>query len=240
LRREVTTYARGFAQNNSEIFLILLFMKLSGARNTIQGKDRSHSRWTVRSCARIPLMNDNLEVQVSRDVGELQRDFVRLFSRHQRQIHAYIGTVLANPADVEEVLQETSIVLWSKFDAYDAERPFVAWACGIAHLQILRHFRLHRRRMLPLDEPTIELLLAERGPLEDALSERRGALAECLARLRDKDRRIIEACYSPGVKIKDVADQLGRPLGALYHTVARIRRTLLQCIERHTAAEARR
>lgn len=184
-------------------------------------------------------MNDNLEVQASHDAGELQREFVRLFSRHQRQIHAYIGTVLANPTDVEEVLQETSIVLWSKFDAYDRERPFVAWACGIAHLQILRYFRLHRRRMLPLDESTIELLLADRTQLDEVLAERRGALAECLQRLRAKDRELIEACYSPGAKIKDVAVESGRPLAALYHTIGRIRRTLLECIERKAAQESR-
>ena len=107
--------------------------------------------------------------------NDSQREFVRLFSRHQRQIHAYIGTIVANPADVEEVLQETSVVLWSKFDAYDRERPFIKWACGIAHLQLLRFFRTHRRRMLPLDDATIELLLADRVHLEDELAAPRGA-----------------------------------------------------------------
>jgi RNA polymerase sigma-70 factor (ECF subfamily) len=173
------------------------------------------------------------------DANEALREFVRLFSRHQRQVHAYIGTVLANQADVEEVLQETSIILWSKFDAYDRERPFVNWACGIAHLQILRFFRQHRRQMLPFDEPVIEKLLADRTQMEDVLADRRGALAECLAHLRVKDRQLIEACYCPGAKIKNVADQFGRPVGALYHTLGRIRRTLLECIERRAAQEGR-
>jgi RNA polymerase sigma-70 factor (ECF subfamily) len=184
-------------------------------------------------------MSDDLRSELTPSASEQQREFVRLFSRHQRQIHAYIGSVLANQADVEEVLQETSIVLWSKFDTYDRERPFVNWACGIAHLQILRFFRLHRRRMLPLDESALEQLLTDRARLDDTLAARRDKLTDCLARLRAKDRQLVEACYSPGAKIKDVADQFGRPVGAMYHTLGRIRRTLLECIERHAAQEAR-
>jgi RNA polymerase sigma-70 factor (ECF subfamily) len=184
-------------------------------------------------------MTDHNELTVAPDHGDAQREFVRLFSRHQRQIHAYIGSILANGADVEEVLQETSVILWTKFDTFDRERSFVKWACGIAHLQVLRFFRTHRRRMLPLDDTTIELLLAERAGLDEHLATRRGALAECLQRLRLKDRQIVEACYGPGAKIKDVAEQFGRPVGAMYHALARIRRTLLECIDRHTAQEGR-
>ncbi len=173
-------------------------------------------------------------------IDDAQREFVRLFSRHQRQIHAYIGTVLGNAADVEEVLQETSIVLWSKFDTFDRERSFVKWACGIAHLQLLRFFRTHRRRMLPLDDHVIELLLADRQRLEDELSSRSGALAECMQGLRAKDRTLVETCYRPGAKINRVAEDLGRSVDSIYHTLGRIRRTLLACIERRTAQEARR
>jgi len=166
-------------------------------------------------------------------------EFVRLFTRHQRQIYAYISTILTNPPDAEEVLQETSIILWSKFDTFRRGESFVKWACGIAHLQILRFFRQQKRRMLPLDEPTIERLLAERTKLEDDLTQRRAALAQCVGRLSPQDRRVLETCYAPGTKFKDAARDLGRPVGALYHTLSRIRRALYECINRHLAADSR-
>ena len=50
-------------------------------------------------------------------------EFVGLLLQHQRRIHGYIATMLTNWADADEVLQETSIVLWQKFDEFQpAER----------------------------------------------------------------------------------------------------------------------
>jgi RNA polymerase sigma-70 factor (ECF subfamily) len=166
-------------------------------------------------------------------------EFIRLFSRHQRQVYAYIATVLVNPADVEEVLQETSIVLWTKFDTFRRDESFVKWACGVAHLQILRFFRQQKRKPLPLEESTLEILLADRAEMEDELSDRRGALAECLKKLGSKDRKVIAACYAPGGTFKDAAAELGRSAGALYHSLGRIRRALYECVNRRIAAESR-
>lgn len=169
----------------------------------------------------------------------VQDEFVRLFSRHQRQVYAYIATILHNPADVEEVLQETSIVLWTKFDTFRRDESFVKWACGVAHLQMLRFFRKQRRRMLPMEESTIEVLLAERADMEDSLEDRREALTECVKKLPAKDRRLVEACYFPGAKFKDAAKQLGRSVAALYHSLGRIRRRLHECVNRTIASDTR-
>ena len=165
---------------------------------------------------------------------------MRLFSRHQRQVYAYIVTVLVNPADAEEVLQETSIVLWTKFNTFDRDRSFVKWACGVAHLQVLRFYRQQKRKPLPLEESTLELLLAERTAMEDELADRRTALSECLQQLRAVDREIVSSCYEPGKNFKAVAEEMGRSVGALYHSLGRIRRTLFECINRRIAREARR
>ena len=166
-------------------------------------------------------------------------EFMRLFSRHQRQVYAYIATVLINPADVEEVLQETSIILWTKFDTFRRDESFVKWACGVAHLQILRFFRQQKRRLLPLDESTLEILLAERTSMEPELSDRRAALSECLKQLGAKDREVVTTCYAPDTSFQLAAEHLGRSVGALYHTLGRIRRALFQCVNRHIASESR-
>ena len=41
-----------------------------------------------------------------------QIEFVRLLLRHERRIYAFIRSLLPNRDDAEDVLQETSIVLW--------------------------------------------------------------------------------------------------------------------------------
>lgn len=166
-------------------------------------------------------------------------EFVRLYTRHQRQIHAYIGSVLANPSDVEDVLQETSVVLWNKFGTFDRDRSFLAWARGIAHLEILAYFRRQERKMLPLSEAVLEQLLRERTAMDDLLGLRRAALPKCMEQLRPQDQQLVRRCYSPGAKIKVVAQQLGRSPDAVYQALMRIRHSLFECVNRTIAAEGR-
>ena len=44
---------------------------------------------------------------------------MRLFSTHQPQIFAYILTLLPAWHDAEEVMQETSVVLWNSFGEFE-------------------------------------------------------------------------------------------------------------------------
>jgi RNA polymerase sigma-70 factor (ECF subfamily) len=169
--------------------------------------------------------------------GAPHEEFLRMYLPSQRQLHGYIASLLVNPADVDEVLQETSIVLWSKFDQFDRDKEFLPWACGVAHLEMLRYFRKHKRRMLPLEESVIEILAAERRTMADELDLRRAALEDCLAKLRDKDRSLIERCYQHDQTSKQVAAELNRPVNAVYKSLGRIRRWLHECIDRTLGTE---
>lgn len=165
--------------------------------------------------------------------------FIRLFVRHQRQLHAFIGSLLSAPADIDEVLQETSIILWSKFNEFRQGESFLSWAYGVAHLEVLRFYRKNRRRLLPLEDNVIEQLMAEQQELAPRLDARRDALAHCLAALRKPDRELIERCYEPGSSFKRVAEQLGRPVNAVYKSLGRVRRRLHECIDRTISSEGR-
>ena len=41
-------------------------------------------------------------------------DFVALLTKHQRRLHAYIFSLVWNPADADDILQETNLVLLKK------------------------------------------------------------------------------------------------------------------------------
>jgi RNA polymerase sigma-70 factor (ECF subfamily) len=57
--------------------------------------------------------------------------FVERFVRSQDRIYAYVATLLPNRADAEEVFQQTSLILWKKWQQFDPSRDFVRWACGM-------------------------------------------------------------------------------------------------------------
>ena len=58
--------------------------------------------------------------------------FLRLFLQVERELLRYVMALVPNVSDARDVVQETAIALWQKFDQYDPERPFVAWASRFA------------------------------------------------------------------------------------------------------------
>lgn len=157
--------------------------------------------------------------------------FLRLYAAHQRQLHGYIGTFIYSPADVSEVAQETSIVLWRKFETFDPNSSFIAWACGVARFEVYRFLRTKRKAPMPLDDQLVAQLSDERDRMRDELETRRQALEGCLSKLRETDRSLIWRCYSESISIKRIAEEMGRPVNSVYKSIGRIRNTLLICIK---------
>jgi RNA polymerase sigma-70 factor, ECF subfamily len=165
-------------------------------------------------------------------MSELHERFLAHYSMHQRQIHALIASLIPNAADVQDVLHETTLLLWRDFAKFDPERSFLKWACGVA-FNVVRSFRRRRRDViLPLDDELMAMLVEERQAFSDTLEERRQALTQCLQKLRPADRQLVINCYAVNDSIRSTAEGLGRPVGAVYQSLSRIRRALMTCINK--------
>ena len=164
-------------------------------------------------------------------------EFVQLFSRTQRRIYLHILGQVGNPTDADEILQETNVVIWSKFDRFELGTNFIAWTFQIANFEVLKFRDRRRSSRLVFGEDVIEAIAEESEESQDDLDLRRAALGECLGKLRSKDRELIQIRYAPGNKGKDVADVLGRPSNSVYQSIGRIRKTLFECINRRLSAE---
>jgi len=45
--------------------------------------------------------------------------FLSLFLRSEREIFRYVAALVPNVTDAEDIVQQTAIALWEKFDTYD-------------------------------------------------------------------------------------------------------------------------
>ncbi len=81
--------------------------------------------------------------------------------RHEAELRAFVRACLPWAAEVDEVMQEVSLVAWRKFAALEDKAQFARWACVIARYEVLKHRRAHARDRLVLDEDIIEQLAAE-------------------------------------------------------------------------------
>jgi RNA polymerase sigma-70 factor (ECF subfamily) len=172
-------------------------------------------------------------------MSERIEEFTRLLAQHQSRIYNYIFTILPNWADADEVFQETCVVLWRKFEEFRPDSNFFQWAARIAYFKVLSFRKQQKRSFLMGSDAFVELIAEQMNARTDHLVERERLLAGCIAKLRESDRDVINRRYSPGGSAKGVADQLQRPVKSIYAALGRIRRALLECVERALVAEGR-
>lgn len=159
--------------------------------------------------------------------------FVTLLMEHRHRIYAFIAKQLINPADVEDVFQKTSVVLWKKMEQFDQDGSFFHWACGIAFHEVLNFLKTHRRSKLHFDSELLHLLAEEAVREEQLTLSRLAALRHCMASLSERQQQILRRCYVGTESITEVAEGLGRQRTALYKQLARLKDKLLGCIRQH-------
>ena len=85
-------------------------------------------------------------------------EFLRLYTLHQPRLFAYVLTMIPKWHDAEEVLQETSVVLWQAFGQFQLGTDFRAWANKTALNQVLSFRKRHKRLAVPLSERFVEAI----------------------------------------------------------------------------------
>lgn len=167
-------------------------------------------------------------------------DFVQLFTKSQRRLFLFILAQIGNANDAEDVLQETNVIIWSKFHQFQLGTSFFAWAGKIATFEILKYRdRQRAANRIKFSDEFLAHVAAEAMELSDELELRRAALSDCLRGLRPDDRELIQARYSPGENGLKMAEHLGRPANSVYQSIGRIRKVLFDCVTRRLAATTR-
>lgn len=165
--------------------------------------------------------------------------FLRLFLQNERRLYAYIFTLIHNQTDSDDLLQETSLVLWDKFDALNPPDDFAAWACRIAYFKVLDFSKKRQRSRVLFGQALLERL-AETAIEQSAalqLDERRDALADCIEKLSARDRELLGWRFAEGGSTRSAAARAGKRVDAVYKSLARIRRALFDCVTRAVQSE---
>ena len=161
-----------------------------------------------------------------------QAEFVGAIASHQAVLRAFIGSLMPGIDGADDVLQEVNLVLWEKRATYQEGTNFKAWACAIARFKVLNH----RRKMAKLgvrmfDEALAEQLASDCEVTSDEMDARLEALSDCLRRLNDQDRQLVEHRYFSGSKLEQFAQECGKSVGSLRVALFRTRDALRKCIE---------
>jgi RNA polymerase sigma-70 factor (ECF subfamily) len=169
---------------------------------------------------------------------DTNEEFVELLTRYQQRIFLFIFSLLPNRSNAEDVLQETTLLLWQKFGEYEPGSNFKAWAYKIAYYKVLEFVRRQssdRHRFS--DEFTERVAAMAGGELPNITQARQMALTRCLEKLPSKDRDVIRRRYRPGGSVRAVAEELGRSTRGIYKVLGRAHRLLHHCVRTTLATE---
>src|SRR6185295_18791178 len=163
----------------------------------------------------------------SEDKSAAQQRFLSLFLRSEREIFRYVAALVPNVADAEDIVQQTAIALWDKFDAYDSSQPFTPWACRFALNKAKQWIERRQRWQILLEGGLAEELAQRREELRPEMEVRLKHLERCLGKLPEEQRSIVEGYYYRRDGVEKLAETSGRTVAATYKTLQRIREALL-------------
>lgn len=165
------------------------------------------------------------------DSNAVQQRFLSLFLRSEREIFRYVAALVPNVADAEDIVQQTAMSLWEKFDAYDPAQPFTPWACRFALNKTRQWLERRQRWQTLLGHGLAEELAQRRQELQPEFELRLKHLEGCLGKLPELQRSLIEGYYYERSSIETLARRFGRSEAATYKMLQRIRQALQICVE---------
>ena len=157
-------------------------------------------------------------------------EFARLLVEHRSVFLRYVLTKVPNRADAHDIVQECSVALWRKFEAYDTSQPFVAWALGFLRLEVLKFLKKSQKRA-QLSVHTAEVLMEEEQCNEQLTNSIDKHLVHCLEELPEQQRAIIDGYYYREFSVKELATKYQRTEQVIYKKLQRIRSSLQLCVE---------
>jgi|SRR3954471_16328218 RNA polymerase sigma-70 factor (ECF subfamily) len=171
------------------------------------------------------------------DKTERAGEFISLFTQHSRPVYGYIRALVHHQSDAEDIFQEASRVMWQKFDQYQSDSDFLAWACCISHYEVLMYRRSKARQKCVLSDDVYALLDKEMPDFVVNSDLRSQSLSHCIELLPASDRELLRARYSPGATTRLVSETMKRSVDAVYRSLRRIHEALFNCIQRRLAEE---
>jgi RNA polymerase sigma-70 factor (ECF subfamily) len=164
------------------------------------------------------------------------------FLRDRHRLGAFVYGLLRDSHAAEDVLQEVWLRLAAEVEKGTELQNQNAWCRGVARNLIRKIWDRSRTAKVVPDSSVLDALLdkveqsfAETDDLDEDWAERQEALNDCVSSLPEPSRRLLALRYESQASIAEVAQTLDRSFEGVTKALYRLRKDLLDCVQRKLA-----
>ncbi len=160
--------------------------------------------------------------------------FAVLMDRHLFAIRRRISSMVQNPADAEDVLQEVSLKVWRRLSTFRSESSFRTWMTRVAINEALQSFRQEQRRPLCQALENLESVASsDESPYQSfSRVETTRAVRRAVAELPAKHRDVLILRDLRELSARETAQSLESTVPAVKTRLFRARLMLLAAVQR--------
>lgn len=157
------------------------------------------------------------------------RAFEELYRRHRPRLARFVINLVGRPWLVDEVVNDTMMVVWYQPDSYRGASRFSTWLFAIAYRKSLK---ARLRQDVPVDDPdAAERASDAPGPDRDVdQRSMRTALAAALADLSSDHRAVVDLTYFHELSYREIAEIMDCPVDTvktrMFHARRHLRRAM--------------
>jgi len=162
---------------------------------------------------------------LTRIVARDLRAFEALYKLYYPRLHRFIGRMLQRPASIEEVLNDTLMVVWQGSDRYNGTSKVSTWIFAIAYRKALKALRREDEPMEDKypehhvsDEPSPEYIVAQK--------ETNALLVDALNDLSLVHKAVVDLAYFHDMDYGEIAEIMACPVDTVKTRMYHARRNL--------------
>lgn len=154
-----------------------------------------------------------------------RRAFEELYRLYHPRLTRFLSNMLRKPELIEEVLNDTLMVVWRRSDTYNGTSKVSTWIFAIAYRTALR---ARSRLDEPMEDKDAETRVSEEAGPEQRLGQRQvqAALLNAMDELSADHRAVVDLTYYHEVGYKEIAEIMACPVDTVKTRMFHARRYL--------------
>jgi RNA polymerase sigma-70 factor (ECF subfamily) len=156
--------------------------------------------------------------------------FQTLYRRYGPRLTRFLHNFVRQPHIIEEVLDDTLMVVWERASSFKGESKLSTWIFAIAYRKAMKAVRRHDE---PMEDPDADMRPSADGNPEEEYGYRRlhGIIRGAMQSLSPDHRAVVDLTYFHDLGYREIAEIMECPVDTVKTRMFYARRHLKKCLE---------